>query len=65
MAQKQIGLCGQAPRDFPEFAIFLVEQGIDSISYNPDALIKGIENIMEGERAHDDYEAERILTLSI
>ncbi len=34
------GLCGQAPSDFPEFADFLVEQGIDSISVNPDALLK-------------------------
>lgn len=41
----KIGLCGQAPGDFPEFASFLVEQGIDSISFNPDALLKGIENI--------------------
>lgn len=41
----KIGLCGQAPSDFPDFAQFLVEQGIDSISFNPDALLKGIENI--------------------
>lgn len=41
----KIGLCGQAPSDFPEFAQFLVKQGIDSISFNPDALLKGIENI--------------------
>ncbi|HZI52511.1 MAG TPA: phosphoenolpyruvate synthase, partial [Chitinophagaceae bacterium] len=41
----KIGLCGQAPSDFPEFAQFLIEQGIDSISFNPDALLKGIENI--------------------
>ena len=47
---KIIGLCGQAPSDFPEFALFLVKQGIDSISFNPDALIKGIENILEGEK---------------
>ena len=45
----KIGLCGQAPSDFPEFAKFLVEQGIDSISFNPDALLKGIENINEAE----------------
>lgn len=48
---KKIGLCGQAPSDFPEFAQFLVEQGIDSISFNPDALLKGIENIKKAERA--------------
>ncbi|MBS1602711.1 MAG: phosphoenolpyruvate synthase, partial [Bacteroidetes bacterium] len=40
----KIGLCGQAPSDFPEFARFLVEQGIDSISFNEDALVKGIDN---------------------
>lgn len=44
-----IGLCGQAPSDFPEFAQFLVEQGIDSISFNPDALLNGIENIKKAE----------------
>lgn len=43
----KIGLCGQAPSDFPEFAGFLVQQGIDSISFNPDALMKGIENIVK------------------
>lgn len=43
------GLCGQAPSDYPEYAKFLVENGIDSISFNPDALIKGIENILEAE----------------
>lgn len=45
----KIGLCGQAPSDFPNFAQFLVEQGIDSISFNPDALLKGIENICQAE----------------
>lgn len=45
----KIGLCGQAPSDFPEFARFLVEQGINSISFNPDALLKGIENINKAE----------------
>ncbi|TVR86530.1 MAG: phosphoenolpyruvate synthase [Saprospirales bacterium] len=43
--QIKVGLCGQAPSDIPEFAGFLVEEGIDSISFNPDALIRGIENI--------------------
>jgi len=46
----RIGLCGQAPSDDPAFAKFLVEQGIDSISFNPDALINGINNIREAER---------------
>jgi pyruvate,water dikinase len=37
---RKIGICGQAPSDYPEFAQFLVEQGIDSISLNPDAVLK-------------------------
>lgn len=47
----KIGLCGQAPSDYPEFARFLVELGIDSISFTPDALLKGIENIHAAEQA--------------
>lgn len=46
---KKIGLCGQAPSDFPSFAQFLVQKGINSISFNPDALLKGIENIIVAE----------------
>ena len=46
----KVGLCGQAPSDIPEFAQFLVEEGIDSISFNPDALIKGIQNISVAEK---------------
>ncbi|HEY0898145.1 MAG TPA: putative PEP-binding protein, partial [Sphingobacteriaceae bacterium] len=42
---KKIGLCGQAPSDSESFARFLVEAGIDSISFNPDALLRGIDNI--------------------
>jgi pyruvate, water dikinase len=38
--QKPIGICGQAPSDYPEFAAWLVKQGIDSISLNPDTAIK-------------------------
>jgi pyruvate,water dikinase len=37
---KKIGICGQAPSDFPQFARFLVEHGIDSISLNPDVITK-------------------------
>jgi pyruvate,water dikinase len=50
-AKIKVGLCGQAPSDIPEFAKFLVEEGINSISFNPDALIKGIENILKAEKA--------------
>lgn len=45
----KIGLCGQAPSDFSEFAAFLVQEDIDSISFNPDALLQGIENINKAE----------------
>jgi pyruvate,water dikinase len=49
-AGKKIGICGQAPSDYPEFARFLVEKGITSISLNPDTVIQttgfilGVEN---------------------
>lgn len=51
----KIGLCGQAPSDMPEFAQFLVNEGINSISFNADALIKGIENMAaaEAEKPHE------------
>ncbi|MFH6968892.1 phosphoenolpyruvate synthase [Flavobacterium sp. FlaQc-28] len=42
---KKIGLCGQAPSDSADFTKFLVTAGIDSISFNADALINGIKNI--------------------
>lgn len=37
---RKIGICGQAPSDYPEFAQFLIEQGIDSISLNPDSVLR-------------------------
>lgn len=46
----KIGICGQAPSDFPEFAQFLVECGIDSISLNPDTVIKTTIAILETEK---------------
>ncbi|PKL80772.1 MAG: phosphoenolpyruvate synthase [Ignavibacteriae bacterium HGW-Ignavibacteriae-4] len=48
----KIGLCGQAPSDYPEYAHFLVDCGINSISFNPDALLKGIENIVKAEKSY-------------
>ncbi|MDP3899737.1 MAG: phosphoenolpyruvate synthase [bacterium] len=46
----KIGICGQAPSDYPEFAQFLVEQGIDSISLTPDTVIKTTVAILETEK---------------
>jgi len=46
---RKIGICGQAPSDYPEFATFLVEHGIDSISLNPDAVLKTIGTIAAAE----------------
>lgn len=46
---KKIGICGQAPSDYPEFARFLVEKGINSISLNPDTVIQTTHLILETE----------------
>ncbi len=54
--KRKIGICGQAPSDFPEFAEFLVECGIDSMSLNPDAVLSTRLNIAEVEKR---IEAER------
>lgn len=47
---KYIGICGQAPSDYPEFTKFLVGQGIDSISLNPDTVIKTIPLVHNAEQ---------------
>ncbi len=47
---RKIGICGQAPSDYPDFARFLVEEGIDSISLNPDAVVKTRLAIAQMER---------------
>jgi len=48
---RKIGICGQAPSDYPDFAQFLVEQGIHSISLNPDTVMKTTAAILEKEKA--------------
>ena len=47
---KKIGICGQAPSDYPEFARFIVECGIDSMSLNADTVIKTTLDIIETEK---------------
>jgi len=47
---KPIGICGQAPSDYPEFAEFLVELGIDSISLNPDSVLDTLPVILDAEQ---------------
>src|SRR5688572_5499662 len=46
----KVGICGQGPSDFPDFAQFLVDQGIDSISVTPDSLVKTVKAIHEVEK---------------
>ncbi len=48
---KKIGICGQAPSDYPEFARFLVECGISSISLNSDTVIKTTLEIIDTEKS--------------
>ncbi len=47
---RKVGICGQAPSDYPDFAAFLVGRGIDSISLSADALAKTILRVVEVER---------------
>jgi pyruvate,water dikinase len=47
---RKVGICGQAPSDFPDFARFLVEAGIDSISLNPDTVIKTTIDLADYEK---------------
>ena len=44
----KVGICGQAPSDYPDFARFLVEEGIDSISLNPDSVLDVLDNLTSG-----------------
>jgi pyruvate,water dikinase len=47
---RKVGICGQAPSDYPEFARFLVACGIDSISLNPDTVLRTTQEIVETEK---------------
>ncbi|MEM1270585.1 MAG: putative PEP-binding protein, partial [Bacteroidota bacterium] len=47
---RKVGLCGQAPSDRPEFAAFLVEAGIDSISVTPDAFADAVLHVAHAEK---------------
>ena len=53
-ADRPVGLCGQAPSDHPDFAEFLVEAGIDSISVIPDSVADVIQHVAEAEQAQRD-----------
>lgn len=56
---RKIGICGQAPSDYPEFAQFLVDQKIDSISLNPDTVIKTTLAILDKEKGQEETTEER------
>ena len=49
-AHRKIGICGDAPSTYPDFARFLVQQGIDSMSLTPDVIVKTTLSILEEEK---------------
>jgi pyruvate,water dikinase len=53
-AGRKVGICGQAPSDYPDFAVFLVERGIDSVSLSPDAVVPTTLRILAVEEAGPD-----------
>lgn len=55
----KVGICGQAPSDYPDFAAFLIDYDIDSISLNPDSVIKVIRRIGEEEAHWRDLPVQR------
>ena len=48
---RKVGICGQAPSDYPEFAAWLAQEGIDSMSLTPDSIIKVIRRVAQAEKA--------------
>lgn len=58
---RKVGICGQAPSDFPEFAQFLVKNGIDSLSLNPDAVLRTTKMILEMEGWKEPVTVEKVV----
>jgi pyruvate,water dikinase len=52
-ANTYVGICGQAPSDYPDFAAFLVRAGIDSMSLNPDSVVRVKRRVAEVEQSRD------------
>lgn len=50
-----VGICGQGPSDNPEFAEFLVRAGIGSLSFNPDAFLRGLLRVAQAEAARETH----------
>jgi pyruvate, water dikinase len=61
---RKIGICGQAPSDYPEFARFLVEAGIDSISLTPDVVLRTTMEIVKLEQEMAPVPPERAMIAS-
>jgi len=57
-AGRKVGICGQAPSDYPEMVRFLVDKGITNISLNPDAVVRGIEAVAAAEAGARTEDAE-------
>ena len=55
-----VGICGQGPSDFPDFARFLMEEGIDSISVTPDSFVKTIRVLATSQ--HDHVKKNAVVT---
>jgi pyruvate,water dikinase len=62
---RKIGICGQAPSDYPEFVDFLVNQGIDSISLNPDSVVKTTAAILKREQVTEEKGTDHELEATI
>jgi pyruvate,water dikinase len=56
---RKVGICGQAPSDYPEFARFLVGCGIDSISLNPDTILKTTQEVVAMEKQLQEQASQK------